>query len=111
MEKIFEKVATENAQIFKIVVLKKTDDVINIYSELTITPNKKVEEIKEIWLLENLIKGFDIDNANISEGDSSVCINTRHPQDNVSASLAISWDELTDDEMEYVKNNLKMFNY
>lgn len=107
MKNCNEKVATENAQIFKIVVLKKTDDVINIYSELTITPNKKVDKIKEIWSFEKLIQGFDMANANISEGDSSVCINTRHPQDNVSASLAISWDELTDDEMEYIKNNLK----
>lgn len=103
MKNCNEKVATENAQIFKMVLLKKVGDIISTYSELTITPNKKVEEIKEIWLLENLIKGFDIDNANISEGDSSVCINTRHPQDNVSASLVINWEELTDNEMELIK--------
>lgn len=110
MEKIIKKVATENAQIYKMVMLEMIGDNISTCSELTATPNKRVADIKEIWALEKLIQGFDIDNANISEGDSSICISTRHPQDNVSASLAISWDELTDDEMEYVKNHLKMFN-
>jgi len=110
MEKFNEKVATENAQIFKVVVLKKTDNVISTYVELTATPNKRVADIKEIWLLEKLIQGFDTDNADISEGDSSVCINTRHPQDNVSASLVISWDMLTDNETEFVKSQVKMFN-
>lgn len=97
-------------KIYKMVMLEKTDDVISTCSELTATPNKRVADIKEIWLLEKLIQGFDTDNADISEGDSSICISTIHPQDNVSASLAISWDELTDDEMEFVKSQLKMFN-
>lgn len=96
--------------IFKMVVLIMTDNVISTYSELTATPNERVEEIKEIWLLEKLIQGFNIDNADISEGDSSVCVSTKHKQDNVSASLAISWDILTDDEMDFVKNQLKMCN-
>lgn len=110
MEKNFEKVATSNAQIYKMVVLEKTDDVINTCSELTTTPINRVGEIKEIWSLEKLIQGFDMDNADISEGNSSVCISTKHKQDDVYTSLTISWDELTDDEMEYVKSQLKMFN-
>lgn len=101
------KVATENAQIYRMIVLKMTDDVISTSSELTASPHKRADEIKEIWSLEMLLQGFDMDNANISEGDSSVCINTKHTEDDVNASLAISWDELTDDEMEYIKNNLK----
>ena len=104
------KVATSNAQIYKMVVLEKTDDVISTHSELTTTPISRVGEIKEIWLLERLIQGFDMANANISEGDSSLCINAKHTEDDVSTSLVISWDELTDDEMEYVKSQLKMFN-
>lgn len=98
-----EKVATKNAQIFKMVVLEKTDDVISTYSKLITTPISTAGGIKEIWSLERLIQGFDMDNANISEGDSSVCINVKHTQDNVSASLAISWDKLTDYEMELIK--------
>ena len=103
MEKIFEKVATENAQIFRMVVLEMIGDNISTCSELTATPNKIVGEIKEIWSLERLVQGFDMDNANISEGNSSLCINVKHTQDDVSASLAISWDELTDDEMDLIK--------
>lgn len=90
-------------KIFRMVVLEMIDDVIRTSSELTATPNKRAKEIKEIWSLEKLIQGFDIDNANISDGDSSVCVSAKHKQDDVSASLAISWDELTDDEMELIK--------
>ena len=91
-------------KIFRMVVLEMIDDVIRTSSELTATPNKRAKEIKEIWSLEKLIQGFDIDNANISDGDSSVCINnTKHTEDDVYTSLTISWDELTDDEMELIK--------
>lgn len=107
MTKINEKVATENAQIFRMVVLEMIGDNISTCSELTATPNKRVGEIKEVWSLERLIQGFDMDNANISEDNSSLCINAKHTEDNVSASLAISWEELTDNEMELIK---KMFN-
>lgn len=110
MEKFNEKVATSNAQIYKMVMLEQIDDAISTYSELTTTPDKRVDRIKNWWLMEMLIKGFDTDNADISEGDSVVCINTKHTQDNVKASLAISWDELTNEEMELVKSQVKMFN-
>ena len=90
-------------KIYRMVVLEMIDDNISTCSELTATPDKRVKAIKEIWSLEKLIQGFDIDNANISDGDSSICINTRHTQDDVSASLAISWDELTDDEIDLIK--------
>lgn len=92
-----------NTKIYKMVVLEKTDDVISTYSKLTTTPISTAGGIKEIWLLEKLIQGFDVDNANLSEGDTSICINTRYTEDDVSASLAINWEELTDDEMELIK--------
>lgn len=110
MNKTIDKVATENAQIYKMVVLEMTNDVISTYSRLTTTPVSTAGGIKEIWSLEKLIQGFDVDNANIDEGDSSICISTEHTEDDVYASLTISWDKLTDDEMEYVKSQLKMFN-
>lgn len=90
-------------KIYRMVVLEMIDDNISTCSELTATPNERVDEIKEIWFLERLIQGFDMDNANISEGNSSLCINVKHTQDDVSASLAISWDELTDDEIDLIK--------
>lgn len=97
------KVATKNAQIYRMIVLEMIDDVIRTSSELTASPLKRADEIKEIWSLEKLIQGFDIDNANISEGDSSFSVSTKHKQDDVNASLAISWDELTDNEIDLIK--------
>lgn len=94
-------------KIYRMVVLEMIDDNISTCSELTATPNKRAGEIKEIWSLERLVQGFDMANANISEDNSSLCISASHTQDNVSASLAISWDELTDDEIDLIKN---MFN-
>lgn len=103
MEKIIEKVATENMQIYKMVVLEMTNEVISTYSRLTTTPVSTAGEIKEIWSLEKLLQGFNMDNANIDEGDSSVCISTAHTEDDVYTSLAINWEELTDNEIDLIK--------
>lgn len=103
MLKINENVATKNAQIYKMVVLKMTDDVISTSSELTASPHKRADEIKEIWSLEMLLQGFDVDNADLSEGDSSICTSAGHTEDDVYTSLTISWEKLTDDEIDLIK--------
>ena len=95
-------------KIYRMVVLEMIDDNISTNSRLTTTPVSTAGGIKDIWSLERLVQGFDVDNANISEGNSSVCVSTKHTQDNVSASLAISWDEITDEEMVLIKGVANM---
>lgn len=94
-------------KIYKMVVLEMTNDVISTYSRLTTTPVSTAEDIKEIWSLEKLIQGFDVDNADLSEDDSSICTSAGHTEDDVYTSLTISWAELTDDEIDLIKD---MFN-
>lgn len=106
MLKINEKVATKNAQIYKMVVLEMTNEVISTYSRLTTTPVSTAGGIKEIWSLEKLIQGFDMTNADLSEGDSSICTSAGHTEDDVYTSLTISWEKLTDDEIDLIKDCL-----
>lgn len=104
MEKINEKVATVNAQnnsIYKMFILSKSvDDEFESSTELTGTPNKRANQIKDMWLVNMALNGFDTTNPEVEIADSTMVVTIPN------WVLCIYWDELTDDEYDLIKGHI-----
>lgn len=102
------KVAT-NAQknIYKMVVSTRTDDLIMFNAELTDNPIKRSKQIADGWLVSKALEDYDTPNAIVEEDDCYLTMVVNHLSNDFNSKLVITWNKLTDDEIELVKG---MFN-
>ena len=63
-----KKVATKNAQIYKMVVSTRTDDFTMVNAELTDNPIKRSKQIADGWLVSKALEDYDTPNAIVEEG-------------------------------------------
>lgn len=104
MEKFNEKVAT-NAQknIYKMVVSTRTDDFTMVNAELTDNPITRSKQIADGWLASKALEDYDTPNAIVEEDDCYLTIFVHHLSNDFDTNLVITWDMLTDDEIELIK--------
>lgn len=103
MKKSNETVATENAQIYKMVVSTRTDDFTMVNAELTDNPIKRSKQIADGWLVSKALEDYDTPNAIVEEGDCYLTIFVHHLSNDFDTNLVITWDKLTDNEIDLIK--------
>jgi hypothetical protein len=76
-------------------------------AELTDNPIKRSKQIADGWLVSKALEDYDTPNAIVEEDDCYLTMVVNHLSNDFDSNLVITWDELTDDEVELVKG---MFN-
>ena len=99
-------IAPNAKNIYKMVVTTKTNDSTLVNAKLTNNPIEMAKEIADGWLASKELEVFDI--PIIVEEDDCYSINiVPHLPNKFMGKLVITWEKLTDTEIELVKG---MFN-
>lgn len=106
-DNIINNFQVENDSIYKLFVMAKVGWGGETNMEITKNPAKRAEQIKDMWLVNMAMNDYDTPNADVTNTNSTMVVDVISMDNGSAASLIISWDKITDDEMELVKSQLK----
>lgn len=102
-DNIINNLQVENDSIYKLFVMAKVGWGGETNMEITKNPAKRAEQIKDMWLVNMAMNDYDTPNADVTNTNSTMVVDVISMDNGSAASLIISWEEVTEEEMELIK--------
>lgn len=107
-DNIINNFQVENDSIYKLFVMAKVGWGGETNMEITKNPAKRAEQIKDMWLVNMAMNDYDTPNADVTNTNSTMVVDVISMDNGSAASLIISWEEVTEEEIELFKGVANM---